>query len=1137
MKYLFSDLHLFESSSSFSPVLAADGSLPEDTPLGESDILENGDINTTEEINADDVLLDVDEDDLEKKDDDIENIVETNQNRIDTIVTPSHDLTRKSVDIERIEQEADEKMDTFLASVKNQGDVDRIKRVQPFWKKWLRRGKPIQKNALGASGPFLGVETVEEYRKKTRSIAETVEQTLTPLSVNAAQIKPLSKRFQNIQALMYSYQDDAVKFGYSLPDNYQKLETQSQEVDQKIKQIVEKDIIQGWKEKRPFIRGKIQEIQSELDPEVLEITDFYETEKKYMDSLDELIDQIQQERDTKKAPFKNTTLIDTFLDQLARLNDFAHLDDIVWKTKQEQSVDEFQNGQKTLDYLDNNDFFNPEKRETVLDDLKTRQQEYGLKIDKYKNILKELEKRVQKDIQILDARDFEKKYGKSPYEFEQHLKQYIDNRDILFDFWETLKEPHYFDRFAESYERFHALPEHDDEYDKARADALQYMNSWRSFEENMNVVDTATNEITEFLKDRDENVDIPLTLTNAKEVGKDLPLVANQQWKKINTWLTQDWYFYSLSDVYKMVKTSVEAFKRREERRSEKAQSRLGMNFWDKAGRFFVGDDTADIIASEFQRRLEEANSKRVGEFEEAYQNMKAWEIWRILDKTNDLDQGQACLNKLNESGNLKWDDPVLWNYINRMKGYNYLKLDDLDTLSMDKITAKVKAALSDMYSIKEFDSWHNSLESNSKSAREKYEQDFRNDGAELHTVMQNMLKEWKNSEEPKTGSPKFEHYIRASLEQGKMNGSPDKRFYYLILGATVKNKYGQTILSRSRLASLADEMMPTYAHIEFFGDTLSHKKNGWIVPKDTPGAKTGPWTYEDIQVWHNFLTLGGNDTTFNPDDPDVHKRMQKFWYQNVHMSENATDRVRRNQRNAAKTADHDDAWAYFMEWTDEQVKIHLQAQSSGEGKSSADFWRNFVWAFPEYAVNMYQYIKEGDKKWEDAKFWKEQRKQILLQVGSRLKLAMISLQSLAGNYRPVEKGFFTFTKSMWEQPESGYSKSMVKARDRVNAFMGEMFDEVDQGATNEKYRKTLTYNGYEHAPTFDVVKSIDSQKEINEEDSFVADHKDVLNANKKLLSNDSSEGGGRYFNNVDAIEKVLERYVKTVDSWPGDYQ
>jgi|GEM_PF-4255351 hypothetical protein len=567
---------------------------------------------------------------------------------------------------------------------------------------------------------------------------------------------------------------------------------------------------------------------------------------------------------------------------------------------------------------------------------------------------------------------------------------------------------------------------------------------------------------------------------------------------------------FSLYDIYLTFKTSIEAANKHWKRNSDRNVAQIGSGFWGKNNRF----------GKEFHRMQEESETARMKEFQTQYHDSPGWEIWAAVGRSNNPDEVRACINLLSQKGYLKWDDPLLWRALNKLQRTVQFNLDEDMSLTPYQIREKVSQAASIIWTTEIFDDWDKSLEGNLKKAQDGYAEDFRkyeNDGSARFDILAGMLQRWGRGESAQCDPARFAGFLKQAFIKGKMNGNPDGRFYFLIQGMTLRNpSTGQTLLSRDVLNSFGDEFVVRFPHVEFFSDKGSPKYKGRIVPEDFPGAEKRDWKQSDFEEWAKFMGSAGG--SFNPRNAEP--TVERFFFHYIHMSEFARDRVQRMQRFADKEGDHDDAWAFFLEWDQRQLVTQLGQRSEGTEKNSPDFWRTFISSFPNYMKMMNEYIENGDKEFGGTPGWRKEKERILMEVGGRLKVGMTLMQALLGNFTSYHARPMIFGKDRWEKGETRYSFAMLENKEKVNKFARIMFNQSGNEELKRKYEKILDFKGYDHGATGEQLKDL-AKKDSTSEYAM------MNSLSEELMTKE--DVNVTLFGDTTAIEQALKQYARTV--------
>ncbi|MCF7830456.1 hypothetical protein K9M41_00450 [Candidatus Gracilibacteria bacterium] len=716
-----------------------------------------------------------------------------------------------------------------------------------------------------------------------------------------------------------------------------------------------------------------------------------------------------------------------------------------------------------------------QEREEGKKRYETKRTEFVKAFTDYRTSRDAIKKILETDIQKMSDEDFKKKFNISK-EHAREVLDYQEGQNSKFkELWEKYGDTYFIDRWLERY----------DKSGEERVEALIDLGK--------------LDEVTEAMKK--SQIEAKNMVEWLEEYKKTKSHGARIKWTK-----------FSIYDIYRVVAESFEKHSQNWKRDSDQAVTAIGATVLG-TGNNFLGR-----IGQRWKQAGEETENQRVKEYETQYETQDGWGIQRVLYRTRNKDEARACINLLSKKGFLKWDDPKLWETLNHLLGRkNFFHIPGDMDLTSEKILKKIEGACEIIWTRDYFRAWDGELESNLKRAREGFNHEFaiyENDPKARTEIMADMLKRWSQGETEKIDPAKFEGFLFESFRLGKMNGLTDQRFYFMIMGvATINPRTGQSLLSRDIFMRINGEFLARFPHVDFFADKSSPKYKGRIVPKGTPGAEERAWNFSDYLEWAKMM--GDGSGTYNPKEETAQKNSQKFFFQVIHMSPYGRDRVQRMQRMQGKEGDHDDAWAPFLEWTKAQTERHLHRLSDGAEKSSADYWRTFLSAFPVYMRHMDEYIRWGDSEWGSDAGWKDSREKLLFEVGERLRVGLTVVQAFLGNYISYAQGerATIFGEDEWEKEGSDYSPSLKDSKKEINKMM-EMFIDATGDTDMQKYKDILDFEGYDYGTSPQQLKGNPEWEKMN-----------ILSENVLTKEKD----GGRYFRNTDVIERVLGSYSKTL--------
>ncbi len=296
--------------------------------------------------------------------------------------------------------------------------------------------------------------------------------------------------------------------------------------------------------------------------------------------------------------------------------------------------------------------------------------------------------------------------------------------------------------------------------------------------------------------------------------------------------------------------------------------------------------------------RMERLSDREEQEgFHDEYWDLPISTIHERLSKTKDKKEATSCLVVLITKGLLHFDDPVFLQTLNRFQEAEKCKIpEDLNT-PLPNFIEKVFSALSQFLPEKYLKEYKADWKKANKQAFQATQLEFKSYESEPQTrtkILSEMLQNWKKGKNLRDIDPgRYEGFLMNAFKYDKLNSfstlESEERFYFLILGATVKNPSGQSLLSRDIFEKFATEFIADCGELEFFTDKTSWKKDGKIVKPNSRGAEQRAWNYTDYLKWGEML--GSRKRSFSPNkflikrffdenilkSPDVQVRLKKL--------------------------------------------------------------------------------------------------------------------------------------------------------------------------------------------------------------------------------------------------------------------
>jgi len=910
---------------------------------------------------------------------------------------------------------------------------------------------------------------------------------------------------------------DAIRDGFAMAPQIENIQQRNQVVDLNFSKF--QDLTKKWKNySKNFLKlllDEYEEIFSVILPKNSNgeipgnFVRYFENLKKLLERLDESFQKIEELLSDREGLRGDESRFFDVLDDFYSLSNAVEFENGFWNVKfceieedfrsmsflKKNNVDADGKSNEFFDgavyHLNRLDFFNGKDDFNYSDARKKFEDErcnFSKKYSKYKETVNGITNRIKRDMESFDDAEFVRKYSYNKEHASAILGELSTASSEFDEIWQKFNlddEGGFWNEFEQKWKTNDP---------NSRSDALKLFQRWGEVAEWVGLAEKQADDYDEWIQKFDK--------------------VSKSEWRFGGLMLRRREYgvsWLSIKSIYQSVKQFLDARERKIKRDTDKMTGELGVAIFGKK----------TSVGKEFFRMLQHSEVERVNEFKDSYKDEEIWTIRDHLRDSNDQDEIRAIITLLNEKGNIGgWDDADVLNAINRLNSrVQILVPDDIEKMDSSDLRAKVSAACEGIWSREVFREWDSSLGNNIEKARGQWDsefQEYEKSPTDRIRVLSGMLQKWANGDSKDVYPDKYEAFLHFAFEMGKINGQPDPRWYYLIIGATLKNpKTGKTLLSRDVFSRFNKNFLQSIPIVDFFIDKTSWKKDGEIVPEGTPGAHTGGWTYQDFLGWAKMLNKG-NDGSYNPKAcEDIKNNIEKFFYKNMLSSQDAQDRVRRTIRNTAKEADHDDAEMFFATLDSSQILQMIGTRSEGTQQATNDMWRMFLHGFPRYMINARRILDENDRKYgKDNKGWMKQRSKLLMQVGTRLHVALTTTQVLAGNKNVQNGRPLIFSDNEWENKASGestaYSPNAKKSREQILTMMNYVFDAT--GNVPDEYRKAIAYNGYKFGQDYRVLEKT-AGKEWE---------KMVLIGNQIL----SDRIGGRFFANEDAIESALRRYT-----------
>jgi hypothetical protein len=701
--------------------------------------------------------------------------------------------------------------------------------------------------------------------------------------------------------------------------------------------------------------------------------------------------------------------------------------------------------------------------------------EYKTTVAHYKLAWEEAKKRLEKDLKKYNEDEFAFKH-KMPKKAARELVRINDQRGtdaqyLVDSFSGKTNESHFkgsenglFDRWLKAYEHPETQPL-----------ALDFMNQFKDFK------DTLGPEHENFAKEIEDMQAFRRDFDNNKPT----------------LWLKKKYSFeikwYTLKSIYMMAKQGFEFWGKRTERRNDRMASELGARIFG---------DTA--IGREFSRDSNEKQDQRVSDFKNVHKSSNYQQLFKIIENATkterDKDEVQAAVELIMEKGELRWDSPEFLAMLGRLQ--NVVTFDPEKDIKAyienpAQLKQKIGMAVTAIWDRPTWLQWKEDLPSKYKSRLDTHNNDYREEvqKGSVDTYLGNALAQWTTGEvDTNFERSKFESYLKNAFDNGEMNGYPngDRRWYYLIMGLTLKNPQGDTILSPDTLSRFG-ELQNKMPFMDAFDDGVSWKKNGRVVPEGTSGAHQA-WNYDDFEAWGRYFE-GIDPRSANSAANKKHtiKCVRRWLNETLLTTNDAQDRMAKAQPTGI---DRDDAGMLPLLMSAERLADGLLRYSSGDKRPADDkYYVNLLGSFNnnfEDSVEYMKHILENEDKEADGY---EDRKVIQLRrFGEMMRTYLMISQSLAGNWDTGGTvGAVMLSNAEWNQNNGA---------EIYEAISDEIVDFAD-----DQSLKILK------GKRFQIQKSTEGKKQ----NTLKPGHEEVLNTVKNLFDS-------KIFEDVDRIEAYLRK-------------
>lgn len=389
-----------------------------------------------------------------------------------------------------------------------------------------------------------------------------------------------------------------------------------------------------------------------------------------------------------------------------------------------------------------------------------------------------------------------------------------------------------------------------------------------------------------------------------------------------------------------------EFIKRKHERRSKYRVSMAGRRLpW--------------ILATEFERLKEEAETGEVNKYKEAMEHWGIPEIKQTLYDTSNSDIAKGAILSLVHKGEMRWDDPRLWATMNRltakytMQGAK-LYIPDPDHMPpMESGEDMVRPAIDALWGKGTAAEWYventgkfNSVKNNFEWKFKQLENDPKGTGGPAGEL-ERMLKDWRNG--IYVNPMEYEAILDGALKYGKMN--PEKKMFYIFSGVLARehnHPSGEPLLHMDRLGELNSKYLNQFPLLDYFTQVEVADP---LNPKGTRKL--------------NFNDLIDIKDKYFPDEFEKcvpGPQFSRFLWEVMLMNDQVRIRISKGIRNA-ENMDHDDAQLFIPPASTSEVDNLTKLLSGNKKVFTTPGYMNGYLGYSQYVKTVYYALKETDSE------------------------------------------------------------------------------------------------------------------------------------------------------------------------------
>ncbi len=486
--------------------------------------------------------------------------------------------------------------------------------------------------------------------------------------------------------------------------------------------------------------------------------------------------------------------------------------------------------------------------------------------------------------------------------------------------------------------------------------------------------------------------------------------------------LWTDTKLISPHNMYTMGKTFYDFIKRKLGRREHYAVGAVGNRMFGSI---------SDQVADEFKSLAKHAENEEVELHAKHNKTIGVDEIKEDLHSTTNRERVKAAIDVLCEKGQMRWDDPVFHETLNKMiRKYGLVKKDGVPVwVNAKNHLESIEIYLDEWFGADTFRNLRNRNDSAYKSIRSSFEEQAGRLEADpegtggLRGALQKLL--FKHMKGEYVNPAQYEEYLHYSIKAGKLFF--EDKVYFLIMGLGMESPAahghpGQTLLHLDRLGALESEFLNNFPVLDYFTANNWQQYNDDGSPKIEKGEPVkGKVTTRHFKELAMQITKGGLEKVKDYRQLNFGERLTEMITKEMLWDSSFRTRLEKASRKTDQW-DHDDMDMHAPFLSEVTVEQIVKSQGNATMNVSTPGLRNALVGFNNF-IKITHEMLDDDTKSGNAELMDRDIKGI-----TNMVLAFTKMDSILMNrYRRNEGGYSRLSTADYNTTAGADSSRKVK--------------------------------------------------------------------------------------------------------------